>query len=145
MLLKYFTRVSGDVAYYQPATQSGMFNDPSGVPPIPEYAVDYDPSYQTCAFANFYDRLFYRSARMSNQIKSNFISNTQSIRHSTTKTMLGVQKQTDSPECDALKALLLSTLLVLILLFSIFLSMVLHCTIIKHHKNTVLLTFMYSR
>ena len=28
--------------------------------------------------------------------------------------MLGVQKQTDRPECDALKALLLSTLLVVV-------------------------------
>ena len=69
----------------------------------------------------------------SNQIKSNFISNTQSIKYSTIKTMLGVQKQTDRPECDALKALLLSSLLVRFLLFSIFLS-------IHHLQFTMLKT-----
>ena len=44
--------VSGDVAYYQPATQSGIYTGTSGVPGIAAYAVDYDPSYQTCAYPN---------------------------------------------------------------------------------------------
>ena len=52
MLLKYFDHVSGDVSYYQPATQSVTYTDPSGVPQIAEYAVDFDPHYETCAFAN---------------------------------------------------------------------------------------------
>ena len=55
MFLSHFYHVSGDVAYYQPATQSETHTGTSGLPRIAAYAVDYDPLYQTCAFANNID------------------------------------------------------------------------------------------